>query len=189
MKQLARQPGWQDILTKLYVKESFRSHANSQSELSPGSSLDLPPSRPLLRRQDSIMVEERYTHIFQPYSSSQEDEEEDFKSIDSTEQGSHSSSLSNAMDIPIPRREEEGLYYPLSPFELDLGGIGQAGSGNGNHTPGSQSDTPSPLDSIRPFPGIRTRKSSSLSNVLSDTSYGTDPPPGDNISNTSNPQV
>ncbi|XP_061093012.1 neurobeachin-like protein 2 isoform X2 [Conger conger] len=194
VKQVARQPGWQDILTKLYVKESYRSHANSQSEFSPGSSVDLPPSRPPLRRQDSVM-EERYTHIFRPYSSSQEDEEDDYKSIDSTEQGSQSSSLSNAVDIPMPRREEEGLYYPLSPFELDLGGMGQSGSGNGNgngngnHTPGSLSDTPSPLDSIRPFPGIRTRKSSSLSNVLSDTSYGTDPPAGDNISNTSNPQA
>ncbi|XP_035269360.1 neurobeachin-like protein 2 isoform X1 [Anguilla anguilla] len=186
VKQLARQPGWQDILTKLYVKESYRSHANSQSEFSPLNSLDLPPSRPPLKRQDSILLEEGYREIFQPYSS-QEEEEEDFKSIDSTEQGSHSSSLSNAVDIPMTPREDEGMYYPLSPFELDVSGMGQPGSAPGNHT-GSQSDTPSPLDSMRPFPGIRTRKSSSLSNVLSDTSYGTDPPPGDNISNTSNPQ-
>ncbi|KAJ8354366.1 hypothetical protein SKAU_G00219330 [Synaphobranchus kaupii] len=187
VKQLARQPGWQDILTKLYVKESYKSHTSSQSGFSPSSSLDLSQSRPPLRRQDSIILEEGCTEIFQPYSS-QEDEEEDFKSIDSAEQGSQSPSLFNAVDIPIPCREEEGLYYPLSPFDLELSGMVQAGSTPGNHTPGSQSDTPSPLDPIRPFPGPRARKSSSLSNVLSDTSYGTDPPPGDNISNTSNPQ-
>ncbi|KAJ8290724.1 hypothetical protein GJAV_G00016740 [Gymnothorax javanicus] len=188
MKQLARQPGWQDILTKLYVKESYRSHANSQSEFSPSCSIDLAPSRAVLRRQDSLMLEEGYLETFHRYSS-QEDEDEELKSIDSVEQGSFSSTVSSAVDISTPRREEEGFYYPLSPFELDLGGIGHTGSGPGNNTPGSQSDSPSPLESVRPFPVIRARKSSSLSNVLSDTSYGTDPPPGDNISNTSNPQT
>ncbi|KAI1886215.1 hypothetical protein AGOR_G00211700 [Albula goreensis] len=221
VRQLARQPGWQDILTKLYVKESYESRAASQSGSSPSCSLD--PSRPPLRREDSLMLEEGRTEVFLPYTSRDEEEEEEeevpndsegfsdlspspsgggknysnslnFKSFDSADQGSHSSSLSNTVDIPAPRTEEEGLYHPLSPFgtspfELELNGISQSGSGHqGNHTPGSQSDTPSPLDPSRPFPGLRTRKSSSLSNVLDDTSYGTDPPPGDNVSNTSNPQ-
>ncbi|KAG9337760.1 hypothetical protein JZ751_028258 [Albula glossodonta] len=224
VRQLARQPGWQDILTKLYVKESYESRAASQSGSSPSCSLD--PSRPPLRREDSLMLEEGRTEVFLPYTSRDEEEEEEeeeevpndsegfsdlspspsgggknysnslnFKSFDSADQGSHSSSLSNTVDIPAPRTEEEGLYHPLSPFgtspfELELNGISQSGSSHpGNHTPGSQSDTPSPLDPSRPFPGLRTRKSSSLSNVLDDTSYGTDPPPGDNVSNTSNPQV
>ncbi|XP_036393977.1 neurobeachin-like protein 2 isoform X2 [Megalops cyprinoides] len=223
VKQLARQPGWQDILTKLYVKESYESRAASQSGSSPSSSLD--PTRPPLRREDSLMLEEGRVEVFLPYTSPDEEEEEEeeppdisegfsdfspspsggdqlknysnslnFKSFDSADQGSHSSSLSNTVDIPAPLTEEEGLYHPLSPFgtspfELELGGMSQTGAGTSNHTPGSQCDTPSPLDPSRPFPGLRTRKSSSLSNVLDDTSYGTDPHPGDNVSNTSNPQA
>uniref|UniRef100_A0AAR2L756 Neurobeachin-like protein 2 n=1 Tax=Pygocentrus nattereri TaxID=42514 RepID=A0AAR2L756_PYGNA len=131
VKQLARQPGWQDILTKLYVKESYESR------------------------------------------------------------GSRSSSLSNTVDIPSSSRlleEEEGLYQPLSPFgtspfELDLGGQ------KGPQTPmSSQPETPSPMEHSKAFPGPRPRKSSSLSNVLDDTSYSTEPPTADTISNNSNPQ-
>ena len=65
----------------------------------------------------------------------------DFKSFDSVEQGSHSSSLSNTVDIPSARPEEEGLYHPLSPFgtspfELELG---EAGTGRGTITPDRKS--------------------------------------------------
>uniref|UniRef100_A0AAY4CJR1 Neurobeachin-like protein 2 n=1 Tax=Denticeps clupeoides TaxID=299321 RepID=A0AAY4CJR1_9TELE len=161
VRQLARQAGWQDVLTKLYVKESYASQAASQSGSSP-SSLD--PStipRPPL----------------------------------------HSSSLSNTVDIPSARLEDETLYHPLSPFgtspfELELGSpgtgmgnIGGPGTGMAPNTlSGSQPDTPSPLEHSRPFPGPRPRKSSSLSNVLDD-SYSNEPPLSDTISNTSNPQT
>uniref|UniRef100_A0AAR2J8B1 Neurobeachin-like protein 2 n=1 Tax=Pygocentrus nattereri TaxID=42514 RepID=A0AAR2J8B1_PYGNA len=136
VKQLARQPGWQDILTKLYVKESYESRAFSE-----GFS-DLSQSPP-------------------------------------------------PVDIPSSSRlleEEEGLYQPLSPFgtspfELDLGGQ------KGPQTPmSSQPETPSPMEHSKAFPGPRPRKSSSLSNVLDDTSYSTEPPTADTISNNSNPQ-
>lgn len=111
-----------------------------------------------------------------------------FKPFDSGEQSSHSSSLSNTVDIPSSSRlleEEESVYQPLSPFsspfELELQ--------KGPQTPvGSQPETPSPLEHSKTFPGMRPRKSSSLSNVLDDTSYCTEPPT-DTISNTSNPQV
>lgn len=116
----------------------------------------------------------------------------DFKSFDSVDQGSLSSSISNAVDITSSRPDEEGRdYHPLSPFgtspfDLELGGSLETGT----HTPaGSLTNTPSPLEHCKPFPPLRPRKSSSLSNVLDDTSYGTDPPTGDTISDTSNPQV
>uniref|UniRef100_A0A8C6XDF5 Neurobeachin-like protein 2 n=1 Tax=Naja naja TaxID=35670 RepID=A0A8C6XDF5_NAJNA len=80
-----------------------------------------------------------------------------FKSFDSLELASHSSS-SNIMDLP-----------------------------GGNQTPLSLSGTPSPLENFKPFPGSRARKSSSLSNVLDETSYQ-ETLPSDSISNTSNPQ-
>ncbi|XP_062322796.1 neurobeachin-like protein 2 isoform X4 [Osmerus eperlanus] len=231
VRQLARQPGWQDVLTKLYVKESYESRAASMEDSSTPSSLEpparlllRPPLRPPLRRDHSIVIEDTRPDLFLTYTSRDEEDEEEgglrdlsegfsnlsqsplsggggqlksyghslhFKSFDSMEQGSHSSSLSNTVDIPSARPEEEGLYHPLSPFgtspfELELG---EAGTGTGTITPaGSQGDTPSPLEHSKPFPSLRPRKSSSLSNVLDDASYGTDPPTGDTISNTSNPQ-
>lgn len=227
MKQLAKQPGWQSVLTKLYVKESYESRAASIADSSAHSSFE-PNYRPPLRREQSLVIEDAHTGIFLSYHSSQdiEDEEEDeggqrdisegfsdlsqsppsggggplknftgdlhFKSFDSVDQGSHSSSTSNAVDITSPRSEEEGRdYQPLSPFgtspfDLELGSMGETGT----LTPaGSLTNTPSPLEHCKPFPPLRPRKSSSLSNVLDDTSYGTDPPTGDTISDTSNPQV
>ncbi|XP_026148843.1 neurobeachin-like protein 2 isoform X3 [Mastacembelus armatus] len=229
VKQLAKQPGWQDVLTKLYVKESYESNTASIADSSNNSSLE-PNSRPPLHRDQALVIEDTRTDIFLSYRTSQdmeEEEEEDgvgqrdfsegfsdlsqsppcgggaqlknftgslhFKSFDSVDQGSHSSSISNAVDITSSRPDEEGRedYQPLSPFgtsplDLELGVMGESGT----HTPaGSLPNTPSPLEQCKPFPPLRPRKSSSLSNVLDDTSYGTDPPTGDTISNTSNPQT
>ncbi|XP_060777738.1 neurobeachin-like protein 2 isoform X2 [Neoarius graeffei] len=210
IKQLARQPGWQDILTKLYVKESYESRTTSIS--SPHPSLEHIPSRPLLQRDDS-MIDGPRSDVFIPYSSQREEAEEDeddgdeepprdiadsfielsqsppaggqlkrfsdsmnFKSFDSVEQSSRSSSLSNTVDTPsMPQlldEDDEGLYQPTSPF------------GTSPETP----DTPSSLEHNKTFPGLRARKSSSLSNVLDDASYCTEPPTADSISNNSNPQ-
>uniref|UniRef100_A0A4W6DRB4 Neurobeachin-like protein 2 n=1 Tax=Lates calcarifer TaxID=8187 RepID=A0A4W6DRB4_LATCA len=146
VKQLAKQPSWQDVLTKLYVKESYESHTANIADPSTNSSFE-PSYRPTLPGAE--------------------------------------------VDITSPCPNEEGReYQPLSPFgtsplDLELGGMGETGA----HTPaGSLTNTPSPLEHCKPFPPLRPRKSSSLSNVLDDTSYGTDPPTGDTISNTSNPQ-
>uniref|UniRef100_A0A8C2F1L4 Neurobeachin-like protein 2 n=1 Tax=Cyprinus carpio TaxID=7962 RepID=A0A8C2F1L4_CYPCA len=124
VKQLARQSGWQDVLTKLYIKESYESRILSQS---------------------------------------------------------------NSFSSPTNSLDPESVYQPLSPFsspfELELS------LQKGPQTlVGSQPETPSPLEHSKSFPGMRPRKSSSLSNVLDDTSYTTEPPT-DTISNTSNPQA
>ncbi|KAJ8004840.1 hypothetical protein DPEC_G00140480 [Dallia pectoralis] len=222
VRQLARQPGWQDLLTKLYVKESYESRSTSLTGSSPHSSLEPSPSycspRPPLRREHSVLIEDapgahETEDVFLRYPS-RDDEEEDgdgdvsggrgrfsespnFKMFDAVDQSSRSSSLSNAVDIPSShaRPDEEGPYhllssYATSSFELDLGGEGGMGTGVGSQTSAcsSQTDTPSPLEYSRPFPHLRTRKSSSLSNVLDDASYGTDTATADTISNTSNPQ-
>ncbi|XP_036792052.1 neurobeachin-like protein 2 isoform X3 [Oncorhynchus mykiss] len=235
VRQLARQPGWQDVLTKLYMKESYESRGPSLAGSSTHSSLDPSSSRPPLRRDHSMVIEDsQYAHtdVFLPYTSPDDEEEEEgdgeglvgrniserfsdlsrsspnssggtlkdfddslqFKSFDSVEQGSRSSSLSNTVDIPSGRPQEEALYHPLSPFgtspfELELGGMrGETRTWNHNPVGGSQAGTPSPLEHSRSFPSLRPRKSSSLSNVLDDTNYGTDPRAADTISNTSNPQ-
>uniref|UniRef100_A0A671M6C0 Neurobeachin-like protein 2 n=1 Tax=Sinocyclocheilus anshuiensis TaxID=1608454 RepID=A0A671M6C0_9TELE len=219
-KQLARQSGWQDVLTKLYIKESYESHVLSQSNSlsSPTNSLDPVLSRPVFRREDSVMEDTRqnvYISLTARHEEEYEEEEAQdasegysdlsqsppstgqlksdslhFKPFDSGEQSSHSSTLSNTLDIPSSSRlleEEESVYQPLSPFsspfELELS------LQKGPQTPvGSQPETPSPLEHSKSFPGMRPRKSSSLSNVLDNTSYSTEPPT-DTISNTSNPQA
>ncbi|XP_052002928.1 neurobeachin-like protein 2 isoform X2 [Xyrauchen texanus] len=223
VKQLARQPGWQDVLTKLYVKESYESRVLSQSNSisSPTTSLDPVLSRPVFRREESVSEDTRqnvYISLNACHEEDYEDEGDDaaqdtsegysdlsqsppstehlkndslnFKPFDSAEQGSRSSTLSSTLDIPQSSRlleEEENVYQPLSPFsspfELELY------FHKGLQTlAGSQPETPSPLEHNKAFPGMRPRKSSSLSNVLDDTSYSTEPPT-DTISNTSNPQA
>lgn len=221
VKQLARQPGWQNVLTKLYVKESYESRVRSQSNsmCSPPISLDHVHSRPVLHRENSASDDVSQNVYISLSAHRDEDEESDetardtsesysdlsqsppstgqlkngdlhFKSIDSAEQGSHSSSLSNTVDFSTSScllEEEETAYQPLSPFsspfELEIS------IQKGPQTPvGSQPETPSPMDQNKTFPGLRPRNSSSLSNVLDDTSYSTEPPT-DTISNTSNPQV
>ncbi|CAI9566182.1 unnamed protein product, partial [Staurois parvus] len=123
-----------------------------------------------------------------------------FKSFDSSDQASHSSS--NLVDIPGSEEVScsdgppyDNIYHPLSPFSmspfdlrLDLGSSSSAATmESGNQTPVSQPGTPSPLETFKPFPGMRVRKSSSLSNVLDENSYQ-ETLPSDTISNTSNPQ-
>uniref|UniRef100_A0A670JUC7 Neurobeachin-like protein 2 n=1 Tax=Podarcis muralis TaxID=64176 RepID=A0A670JUC7_PODMU len=125
-----------------------------------------------------------------------------FKSFDSSDLASRSSS-SNTIDPPgateAPQAGDtlpaDRVYHPLSPFSmspfdlgLDLGSTSSAATAeSGDQTPVSLPGTPSPLENFKPFPGTRVRKSSSLSNVLDDTSYQ-DTLPSDSISNTSNPQ-
>uniref|UniRef100_A0A3P8V3W9 Neurobeachin-like protein 2 n=1 Tax=Cynoglossus semilaevis TaxID=244447 RepID=A0A3P8V3W9_CYNSE len=223
VKQLAKQPGWQDVLTKLYVKESYEFLTGSIAEGVPNKSFE-PSYRPQLQRDPSLIIDHGHTGLFLNYQSSQEIEEEveedergqrdfsegfsdlsqsppsggiplknlrgsiNFRSFDSMDKSSRSSSISNAVDINLPCGNEEGREYcPKSPFgtsplDIDLINMGDT------HTPvGSLTNTPSPLEP-KMFPPLRPRKSSSLSNVLDDTSYGADPPT-DTISNTSNPQT
>lgn len=218
VKQIAKQAGWQDVLTKLYVKESYASHAASFVDSGTHSSLD-PHYQPLLHREKALIIEDADIFLSYPTSQDIEDEEEDegkqrrisnlsqsppsgsplksftgtpnFQSFDSADLGSLSSSISNTIDSASFRPDEEGRdYHPLSPFDslpfdLELGAMMDKGT---NSPAGSLTNTPSPLEHSKPFPPLRTRKSSSLSNVLDDSSYGKDPS-GDTISNTSNPQV
>uniref|UniRef100_A0A4W4FU23 Neurobeachin-like protein 2 n=1 Tax=Electrophorus electricus TaxID=8005 RepID=A0A4W4FU23_ELEEL len=179
VKQMVRHPGWQDILTKLYVKESYESRSTSQSSAKDGHG-------DIFLRYDSRQDEDeddeeeqdaaarRFSDLsLSPPPGDQRSHEHslNFKSFDSVEEVSRSSSLSNMVDIPSSScvsGEEEGLYNPLSPFGtsplmLELGG--QRGS---QAQAGSPPGTPSPLEHSKPFLGLRPRKSSSLSNVLDD---------------------
>uniref|UniRef100_A0A8C4XCF7 Neurobeachin-like protein 2 n=1 Tax=Erpetoichthys calabaricus TaxID=27687 RepID=A0A8C4XCF7_ERPCA len=229
--QLSRQASWQDTLTKLYIKESYESRADSLS-----SSLDLRNQNGVhLCRQDSNtpdLLEDQHVvmgditdSVFLPFTFEHSDidisegfsdlslspsnnfpsgrlksygNSMNFKSFDSLDRASHSSS--NTIDIPgtadcCQHPEDDSLYHPLSPFGMSPFELGLelASSGSiatvesGNQTPVSQVDTPSPLETFKPFPGMQVRKSSSLSNVLDESSYQ-EPLPGDNTSNTSNPQ-
>ncbi|XP_038664837.1 neurobeachin-like protein 2 isoform X1 [Scyliorhinus canicula] len=228
VRQLAKQAGWQDNLTKLYVKESYESREASLSNSFNSCSMDLLKNQHFIQEQGKELInrmnsqtEFQDSEVFLPFNKNlSEDISEgnsdlsmspsfssskkksydsfNFKSFDSLEHTSHSSttidmaSLSEAIPSDI---SDDAFYQPLSPFTLpsfDLGAeMGSTSSfttiESGNLTPVSTSETPSPLENFKPFPGIRTWKSSSLSNVLDDSSYQENLP-SDDASNTSNPQ-
>lgn len=213
MRQLARLAGWQDTLTKLYVKESYESRQHSLSNVSNGGCLEFlrlsdpsskegaspPPSElqeldvflPLGYEASDQELSEGFSDLsISPSGRTKSFHSYNFKSFDSSDRASRSSS--NPGDGP----PFDGVYYPLSPFStspfdlgLDLASTSSITTAeSGTQTPASGPGTPSPLESFKPFPGMRARKSSSLSNVLDESSYQ-DALPSDNVSNTSNPQV
>ncbi|XP_061443028.1 LOW QUALITY PROTEIN: neurobeachin-like protein 2 [Rhineura floridana] len=233
VKQLAKLAGWQDTLTKLYVRESYESRQHSLSGSANGRSCpdvlkitDQPGTEIEKEGVDSVTpsaTDLQDLDVFLPlgYEASDQELSEGFsdhsisptsqrskpfhpygfKPFDSLDLASHSSS-SNIVDIPGQGEAHAGdalqadrVYHPLSPFSmspfdlgLDLGSTSSAATAeSGNQTPVSLPGTPSPLESFKPFPGTRARKSSSLSNVLDETSYQ-ETLPSDSISNTSNPQ-
>ncbi|XP_063780672.1 neurobeachin-like protein 2 isoform X2 [Pseudophryne corroboree] len=225
VRHLAKQTGWQDILTKLYIKESYESRPRSlsspmyaggtvnplkrmgsskDSESGPPGMKENPASSPVFpmsfEASDLDFSECFSDHSISPAAKEKPFHTYNFKSFDSADQTSFSS---NILDPPgsVETNSSDGppyvnVYQPLSPFSmspfdlrLDLGSASSATTfESGNETPISQPGTPSPLETFKPFPGMRARKSSSLSNVLDETSYQ-DTLPSDTISNTSNPQT
>ncbi|XP_020371025.1 neurobeachin-like protein 2 isoform X1 [Rhincodon typus] len=232
VRQLAKQAGWQDNFTKLYVKESYESREASLSSSLTNYSIDLlrnsDQSQDFIQEQGKELINRmnsqsdfQDSEVFLPFSidlnegfskgqpdhsmlalfpsSEMQPYDSLVKSFDSLDHTSNSST--NTIDIPgsgeaIPSdTSEDAFYQPLSPFahpSFDLGTeMGSTSSyttvESGNLTPVSTSETPSPLENFKPFPGIRTWKSSSLSNVLDDSSYQENLP-SDDASNTSNPQ-
>uniref|UniRef100_A0A665UD71 Neurobeachin-like protein 2 n=1 Tax=Echeneis naucrates TaxID=173247 RepID=A0A665UD71_ECHNA len=126
VKQLAKQHGWQDVLTKLYVKESYGSHTASIANSSTHPSFE-PKYRPTLHREQSLVIEDTNA-IFLNYRTSQDIEDEE---------------------------EEE---------EIGQRDISEGFSDLSQSPPSSLTNTPSPLEHCKPFPPLRPRKSSSLSN-------------------------
>ncbi|XP_068790145.1 neurobeachin-like protein 2 isoform X3 [Struthio camelus] len=227
VKQLAKLAGWQDTLTKLYVKESYESRQHSLSMSGNSGCLELlrltdspskeasnevrgdtsPPPTDLqeldvflplgYEASDHELSEGFSDHSISPTGRTKSFHSYNFKSFDSSDRASRSSS--NPGDHGEGPTGDgppfDSVYQPLSPFStspfdlgLDLASTSSiATAESGNQTPASGPGTPSPLETFKPFPGLRARKSSSLSNVLDESSYQ-DALPCDNISNTSNPQ-
>ncbi|KAM5156980.1 neurobeachin-like protein 2 isoform 1-T1 [Mantella aurantiaca] len=233
VRHLAKQSGWQDLLTKLYIKESYETRPRSLSSplygstMYPlkrmGSSRDSEPGMykeggdgalgaaenadadamfPMGFEASDLDFSEGFSdHSLSPAAKEKPFHSYNFKSFDSSDQASHCSS--NLVDLAGSEEASCGdgppydnIYQPLSPFSmspfdlrLDLGSSSSAATmESGNQTPISQPGTPSPLENFKPFPGMRVRKSSSLSNVLDENSYQ-ETLPSDTISNTSNPQT
>ncbi|KAM4705340.1 neurobeachin-like protein 2 [Rhinophrynus dorsalis] len=232
VRHLAKQTGWQDILTKLYIKESYESRPRSLSSPLYSGTQSLLKNMSISKEEESgtfkqVLNSHRghsdSTDVDTVFPISFEASDQDFsegfsdnsmspaakdktfhaynfKSFDSSDQASHSSS--NIIDLHGTEEGNcndglpfESVYQPLSPFSmspfdlrLDLGSSSSAATvESGNQTPVSQPGTPSPLETFKPFPGMRVRKSSSLSNVLDESSYQ-ETLPSDTTSNASNPQ-
>ncbi|XP_008943134.1 PREDICTED: neurobeachin-like protein 2, partial [Merops nubicus] len=135
VKQLARLPGWQDTLTKLYVKESYESHVANGGFLElpptsepPGKDGASPPPAELqeldvflplgYEASDQELSEGFSDHSISPGGRAKSFHSYNFKSFDSSDRASRSSS--NPGDGP----PFDGVYHPLSPFStspFDLG--------------------------------------------------------------------
>lgn len=164
LRLLARQAGWQDVLTRLYVLEAAT--AGSGPRFLP----ELPPSLEPARSPPPTDLPAESSDVFLPSESPCPDPDAFYHAL---------SPFSTPFDLGLERAS------------VGSGSAAAAGgSSSGTVTPASQPGTPSPLDGPRPFPTAQGRHSSSLSNVLEDGSL-LDPAAvsGDDTSNTSNPQV
>lgn len=161
VRLLARQAGWQDVLTRLYVLEAATA----------GSPLPFPselPASPEPASPKPLTESPEPSDVFLPPEAPCPDPDAFYHAL---------SPFCTPLDLGLERSS------------VDSGNIAGGGSGgSGTLTPASQPGTPSPLDGPRPFPAAQGRHSSSLSNVLGDGSLP-EPASGDDTSNTSNPQV
>ncbi|XP_075820546.1 neurobeachin-like protein 2 isoform X1 [Microtus pennsylvanicus] len=161
VRLLARQAGWQDMLTRLYVLEA----ATASSP--PRSLPELPTSlEPALSPSPTELPAES-SDVFLPSEPACPDPDAFYHAL---------SPFSTPFDLGLERAS------------VGSGNTAGGGSSSGTITPASQPGTPSPLDGPRPFPTAQGRHSSSLSNVLEDGSLLEPTVSGDDTSNTSNPQ-
>nr|XP_019579571.1 PREDICTED: neurobeachin-like protein 2 isoform X4 [Rhinolophus sinicus] len=160
VRLLARQAGWQDVLTRLYVLEAAT--ASSPLRFSP----ELPASpEPALSKPATESPES--SDVFLPSDAPCPDPDAFYQAL---------SPFCAPFDLGLERAS------------VGSGNTAGGGSSSGTLTPASQPGTPSPLDGPRPFPAAHGRLSSSLSNVLEDGSLPEPTISGDDTSNTSNPQ-
>nr|XP_019839696.1 PREDICTED: neurobeachin-like protein 2 [Bos indicus] len=158
VRLLARQAGWQDVLTRLFVLEAVT--AGSPLPFTPE-----PPTSPEPASHKPPTESPEPSDVFLPPEAPDPD------------------AFYHALS-PFATPFELGLERA----SVSSGNTAGGGSGSGTVTPASQPGTPSPLDGPRPFPMAQGRHSSSLSNVLEDGSLPEPTISGDDTSNTSNPQ-
>uniref|UniRef100_A0AC11CKJ1 Neurobeachin like 2 n=1 Tax=Ovis aries TaxID=9940 RepID=A0AC11CKJ1_SHEEP len=158
VRLLARQAGWQDVLTRLFVLEAVT--AGSPLPFTPE-----PPTSPEPASHKPPTESPEPSDVFLPPEAPDPD------------------AFYHALS-PFATPFELGLERA----SVSSGNTAGGGSSSGTVTPASQPGTPSPLDGPRPFPMAQGRHSSSLSNVLEDGSLPEPTISGDDTSNTSNPQ-
>ncbi|XP_020924320.1 neurobeachin-like protein 2 isoform X2 [Sus scrofa] len=160
VRLLARQAGWQDVLTRLFVVEAVT--AGSPLPFSPE-----PPTSPEPALHKPPTESPESSDVFLPSEAPSPDPDSFYHAL---------SPFCTPLELGLERSS------------VSSGNTAGGGSGSGTLTPASQPGTPSPLDGPRPFPPSRGRHSSSLSNVLEDGSLPEPTISGDDTSNTSNPQ-
>uniref|UniRef100_G1R307 Neurobeachin like 2 n=1 Tax=Nomascus leucogenys TaxID=61853 RepID=G1R307_NOMLE len=162
VRLLARQAGWQDVLTRLYVLEAATAGSpplsSPESPTSPKPTPHKPPAESPAEPSD----------VFLPSEAPCPDPDGFYHAL---------SPFCTPFDLGLERSS------------VGSGNIAGGGGSSGTLTPASHPGTPSPLDGPRPFPAAPGRHSSSLSNVLEDGSLPEPTISGDDTSNTSNPQV
>lgn len=168
VRLLARQAGWQDMLTRLYVLEATT--ASSPPPFSPE-----PPTSPEPTLCQPPTESPETSDVFLPSETPSPDPDAFYHAL---------SPFCTPFDLGLERASVGSCNTAAGG-----GGGGGGGGSSGTLTPVSQPGTPSPLEGPRPFPVAHGRHSSSLSNVLEDGSLPEPAISGDDTSNTSNPQV
>ncbi|KAK2091048.1 Neurobeachin-like protein 2 [Saguinus oedipus] len=160
VRLLARQAGWQDVLTRLYVLEAATAGSPAPASPEPPTSPEPAPPKP------PTELPAEPSDVFLPSEAPCPDPDGFYHAL---------SPFCTPFDLGLER--------------ASVGSGNTTGGGSsGTLTPASQPGTPSPLDGPRPFPAAPGRHSSSLSNVLEDGSLPEPIISGDDSSNTSNPQ-
>ncbi|XP_037705448.1 neurobeachin-like protein 2 isoform X3 [Choloepus didactylus] len=158
---LARQAGWQDVLTRLYVLEAATADSSPSFPPEPPTSPE-----PILAKPPTESPAET-SDVFLPSESPCTNPDAFYQAL---------SPFCTPFDLGLERSS------------VSSGNTAGGGNSSGTLTPASQPGTPSPLDGPRPFPAAHGHHSSSLSNVLEDGSLPEPTFSGDDTSNTSNPQ-
>ncbi|KAM4821388.1 neurobeachin-like protein 2 [Thomomys bottae] len=161
VRLLARQAGWQDVLTRLYILEAPTAGGPQVFCPEPLSSPELAPSPPPVESPPEP------PDVFLPSDVPSPDSDSFYHALPP---------FCTPFDLGPDRAS------------VSSGATAGGGSGSGTVTPASQPGTPSPLDGPRPFPTAHGHHSSSLSNVLEDGSLLEPIVGGDDASNASNPQ-
>ncbi|XP_028661999.2 neurobeachin-like protein 1 isoform X1 [Erpetoichthys calabaricus] len=158
-QQISRQPGWQETLVKLFLRENAELRdGSSRTDSSSSSSLDLLKSRNSLAESHQG-PEKKSPGDLQILEVLDGREEMDI-SMDSLIITDRPMGNGSATPSELQSRSWPGKPGDLT---LDLSRIGSSEQEHsGSQTPGSLPSTPSPLETSKPFPSIQYDRETSL---------------------------
>ena len=164
--QISQQVGWQDTLVRLFLKANFENgntlHKHNRSIIMKDNDKNI-SVEDMKSNFDEKTDEEKIASFASAPVSSDEWSLEDRQSLDSNMPLFQEDSSMGELSFKSENQEEFWHNNP-SPLSLDLSGIDSCEpSDGGSQMPDSLPSTPSPVESMKPFP-TQTDKESSVTN-------------------------